>query len=134
MTLLELLYNKPEQILADSTNSLVRAHLPHYENFLKTDIHDRFLNLLHSLTRCVENNSCSSMKEYMDKLSDERFSMGFEHTEVQMAINMFEESLWKNITEFVDEDKQFAAMKLVTCILSKAKEELVSEYAMLIKG
>ncbi|MBZ0203565.1 MAG: hypothetical protein IT281_00055 [Ignavibacteria bacterium] len=134
MTLLELCYIKPEQILLDSTNCLVRAHLPHYEKFRKDGIHDRFSNLLQALTKCIEVNSCTDMLTYMNKLSDERFIMGFELQEVQTAINIFEESMWKSIAEFVDQDKQFAAMKLVTCILGKAKEELTGEYALLSRS
>ena len=134
MTLLELLYNKPDKILLDATNSLVRAHLPHYEKFKESDINERFKKLLLSITKCVEKNSCDELNSYMDKLSDERFSMGFEPTEVQVAINIFEEALWKNIGNLVDEDKQIAAMKLITGVISKAKQEMLGEYAILEKS
>ena len=134
MTLLELIYTKPDSILLDATNSLVRAHLPHYEKFKDSDIVERYKRLLQSVTKCVEKNSCNEMASYMDKLSDERFSMGFEPTEVQVAINIFEEALWKNITEQVDDDKQITAMKLITCIIAKAKEEMLGEYAVLIRS
>lgn len=134
MTLLELIYSKPEVILLDSTDRVLSANLPHYEKFQKDGIHDRFSNLLQTLTNCIELNSCSDMLSFMNKLSDERFDLGFEPQEVQTAIDIFEESLWKNIRKYVDEDKQFAAMKLVTGILSKAKEELVGEYAMLSRS
>lgn len=131
MTLLDLLYNKPEQVLLDATNSLLRAHLPHYEKFKESDINTRYKKLLVSVTNCVEKNSCNDLASYMDKLSDERFSMGFEPTEVQVAINIFEEALWKNISELVDGDKQISAMKLITGILSRAKQEMLGEYAIL---
>lgn len=134
MTLLELIYNKPEVILLDSTNSLVREHLPNYEKFPKDEIQERFSNLLQALTKCIELNSSNEMLSYMDKLSVERFKMGFEPREVQTAINIFEEALWKNIYEYVDEDKQFASMKHVTRILSKAKKKLASEYAFLYRN
>lgn len=134
MTLLELLYYKPDQILLEATNSLVRAHLPHYEKFKDSDINERFKKLLVSITKCVEKNSCDELNSYMDKLSDERFSMGFEPTEVQVALNIFEEALWKNIDEKVDEDKQVAAMKLITNIVGKAKQEMLGEYAILEKS
>lgn len=131
MTLLDLLYNKPDRVLADATNSLLRAHLPHYEKFKESDINERYRKLLISITKCVEKNSCNDLASYMDKLSDERFSMGFEPTEVQVAINIFEEALWKNISDLVDGDKQISAMKLITGIISRAKQEMLGEYAML---
>ena len=131
MTLLELLYNNPDLILEDAANSLQRAQLPHYKNFSETDIIANFKKLLQYITKCVEKNSCNELVPYVDKLSDERFSMGFEPTEVQIAINILEESMWKNIGELVDKDKQVSAMKLITCIISKAKQEMIGEYAML---
>ncbi len=131
MTLLDLLYNKPDQVLLDATNSLLRAHLPHYEKFKESDINERYKKLLISITKCVEKNSCNELASYMDKLSDERFSMGFEPTEVQVAINIFEEALWKNISDLVDGDKQISAMKLITGIISRAKQEMLGEYAIL---
>ncbi len=134
MTLLDLLYNKTDRILLDATNSLVRAQLPHYRKFKESDIHAKFKKLLQDITTCVENNSCNDLVPYVDKLSDERFQMGFEPTEVQTAINILEEAVWKNIAELVDMDKQVSAMKLITCIISKAKQEMIGEYAMLERG
>ena len=131
MTLLELLYNQPEKILLDATNSLVRAHLPHYNNFSKSELKERYTKLLDSVTVCAEKNSCKELHSYMNKLSDERFALGFEPTEVQVAINIFEEALWKNIYELVDSDKQNSSMKLITEITGRAKQELIGEYAIL---
>lgn len=134
MTLLQMIYNNPEPIILESTNSLIRAHLPHYEKLRNDYIRERYSNLLLALTNCIESNSSGDMLSFVDNISNERFSMGFEPHEVQMALNIFEEVLWKNICKYVDEEKQFMAMELVTGILSKAKEELVSEYAMLSKS
>ena len=131
MTLIELLYNKPDLILLDSTDSLVRAHLKHYDKLSPEKIRLRLLKLFQALEKAVEVNSCEEMVKFMDKVSDERYESGYELHEVQTAINILEESLWKNIADFVDKDKQVSAMKQVTCILGKAKEELASEYALL---
>jgi hypothetical protein len=133
MTLLELLYNKPDLILLDSTDNLVRAQLQHYKQLNPEKIRSRFLRLFQAVEKCVEVNSCTEIINFMEKVSDERFDSGYEIHEVQTAINILEESLWRKISDFVDGDKQVAAMKLVTCILAKAKEELASEYALLSK-
>lgn len=131
MTLLELLYNKPDLILLDSTDGLVRAHLQHYDKLSPEKIRLRLLKLFQALEKAVEVNSCEEMIKFMEKVSDERYESGYELHEVQTAVNILEETLWKKIAEFVDRDKQVSAMKQVTCILSKAKEELASEYALL---
>ena len=131
MTLLELCYNKPDLILLDSTNSLVRAQLQHYKHLTPEKLRFRLLRLFQALVKSLEANSCDSMTHFMEQVSDERYESGYELQEVQTAINIMEECFWKKISEFVFADQQIAAMKQVTCILSKAKETLVNEYALL---
>ncbi|HEY3249689.1 MAG TPA: hypothetical protein VGK25_01095 [Ignavibacteria bacterium] len=131
MTLLELCYNKPDLILLDSTDNLVRAHLKHYNQLTPEQIRYRLLNLFQSLVRCLEGDSCENMLKFMKIVSDERYESGYELSEVQTAINILEECMWRKISKFVDGDKQINAMKQVTNVLCKAKEELVSEYALL---
>ncbi len=133
MKLIELLHQKPDLILLDSTDNLVRSNLKHYKKLNPENIRIRLNHLFQTLVTCVETGSCNEMVTFMDKVSDERFESGFEIHEVQTAINILEESLWRNIGKFVDNDKQVNAMKEVTGILSKAKEEMANEYAMLSK-
>ena len=133
MTLIELLHNKPDMILLDSTDNLVRSDLEHYKKLNPENIRIRLMKLFHALIACVEAASCDKMIKHMEKVSEERFESGFEINEVETAINILEESLWRQIGKFVDSDKQVSAMKQVTCILSKAKDELANEYALLSK-
>ena len=79
------------------------------------------------------NKKLEEIKEFMDKITGERYELGFELYEVQTAINILEESLWKNIQKYIDDDKQIAAMKQVTDILTKAKEKLAEEYYLINK-
>jgi hypothetical protein len=131
MTLLELCYNKPDLILLDSTNCLVRAQLQHYKHLTPEKLRFRLLRLFQALVKSIEVNSCDEMDNFMEKVSDERYESGYELHEVQTAINIMEECLWKKISEFVFADQQIAAMKQVTCILSRAKDALANEYALL---
>ena len=131
MTLLELCYNKPDLILLDSTDSLVRAQLQHYKHLTPEKLRQRLLKLFQALVKSLEANSCEEMSKFMLKVSDERYGSGYELHEVQTAVNIMEECIWQKITEFVDKDQQIYAMKQVTCILGKAKEALAGEYAML---
>jgi hypothetical protein len=134
MTLLELIYNKPELILQESTSALMRVQLPHYSKFRVEEIHKKYSNLLLALTKCIENNKCDDMISYMDLISDERFASGFEAEEVQIALNIFEEALWKNIQKYVDPNNHYSAKKLVTSVIDKAKEELLDEYVTLSRS
>lgn len=134
MTFLELIYNKPELILQEATTALMRVQLPHYSKFRREEIHKKYSNLLLALTKCVETQKCDDMISYMDLISDERFASGFEEEEIQIALNIFEEALWKNIKKYMDANSQYASKKMVTTIVDKAKEVLLEEYVTLSKS
>ena len=133
MTLLEMLNNKPDLILLDSTEWLVRANLQHYKQLSPESIRLKLFRLFRALVKTVEVNSCSEVIKYMKNISEERFDSGYELYEVQTALNILEESLWKNIAKYVDEEKQVESLKLITCILGSAKEELAADYSLYCK-
>ncbi|HJY65071.1 MAG TPA: hypothetical protein VJ455_13015 [Ignavibacteria bacterium] len=133
MTLLELCYNKPDLILLDSTNSLLRAGLPHYKDIDPDKLKLRFQRLFDSLVNCIESNKFDALHKFMETVSHERYEAGYELNEVQIAINTLEESMWRKTCEFVDSDKQINGMKEVSYLLCKAKQKLLSEYALLSK-
>jgi hypothetical protein len=131
MNLLELLHNKPDVILLDSTENLVRAHLEHYEKHSPEKLRYRLSKLYHAMVKSIEANECDEIVTFMKTVSDERYESGYEIYEVLTAINLLEETMWKEVSKYVDKNMQIAALKQVTCILSKAKESLADEYAIL---
>ena len=133
MTLLELCYNKPDLILLDSTNTLLRAQLPHYKQIDPDQLKLRFKRLFDALVNCIETNKIDALSKFMKQVSRERFEAGYELGEVQIAINTLEESMWRKSTELVDSDKQILAMKEVSKLLCRAKQILLSEYSLLSK-
>jgi len=133
MILLELCYNKPDLILLDSTNSLLRAQLPHYKQIIPDQLIIRYQHLFDALVNCIESNKFDAMNKFMEKVAAERFEAGYELSEVQFAVNTLEESMWKKISEMVDQDKQINALKEVSYLLCKSKQKLLSEYALLSK-
>ena len=133
MTLLELCYHKPDLILLDSTNSLLRAQLPHYKEVIPDQIKLRYQHLFDGMVSCIESNKFDAMNKLMEKVAAERFEAGYELSEVQIGINTLEESMWRKTSEFVDQDKQINAMKEVSYLFCKAKQKLLSEYALLSK-
>ncbi|MBL8016543.1 MAG: hypothetical protein JNK43_04675 [Ignavibacteria bacterium] len=131
MTLLELLYNKPENILHDAVTALDKVKLPHLGNFRGSELHKKLNTLLQAVTICTEKNSCSDLTAFMGQISDESFSLGSEPAEVQTMLNILEEAIWDHICKMVDSDKQNSAMKLISAIFCSAKQALIDEYAIL---
>ncbi len=131
MTLLELCYNKPDLILLDSTNSLERAELQNYKDLTPEKLRIRLNKLFQAFVLSLEKGSYEVMKDYMKKVSNERFASGYKLHDVQAAINIMEECLWKKIPEHVSAEHQIEALRQVMIILNNAKETLIAEYASL---
>lgn len=133
MTLLELLKNKQDLILLDATDCLVRSQMEHYKELSPERLRYRMANLFEATTKCVFENNDKMIIEFMEKVGEERYESGYRLYEVQSAINMLEECLWKKIVQFVIVDQQRDALVKVNKILNKAKEILASTYVALEK-
>jgi len=128
MTLLELLKNKPDIILLDATDSLVRTQLEHYKQLSPERLRYRMANLFEATVRCVEEEKNDKIVKFIEKVGEERFESGYKLHEVQAAINILEECLWKKIVDYVKVDRQTEALVKVNEILNNAKEVLASTY------
>jgi hypothetical protein len=128
MTLLELLKNKPDVILLDATDSLVKSQLEHYKQLSPERLRYRMANLFEATVLCTEEGKNDKIIQFIEKIGEERFESGYKLHEVQAAINMLEECLWKKIVDYVKVDQQKDALVRVNNILNKAKEVLVSAY------
>lgn len=133
MTLLELLKTKPDIILLEATESLVKSQLEHYKHLSPERLRYRMANLFDSTRACIEKDKCDMIVKFIEKVGEERFESGYKLHEVQAAINMLEECLWKKIVDFVKVDDQIEALLKVNSVLNKAKEVLAGTYIALEK-
>ena len=131
MTVIELLEKKMELILKEALESISRSHLEHYEAAGKKQIEERFRNLLQFAIRCMKEKKLTFINDYAEKMGQERFTSGYDLREVQIAINILEEVIWKEIVREMKPENLAQALGLVSTVLGSAKDTLAQTYVSL---
>lgn len=131
MTVIELLEKRTDKILKEALESISRSHLEHYEKTDKKHLEERFRNLLQFTIRCLKEKKLMHINEYAEKLGQERFSSGYDLREVQIAINILEEVVWKEIVKEIRPENLAQALGLVSTVLGSAKDTLAQTYVSL---
>jgi len=128
MTFLELLKTNPDKILFDATEFLVRTNLEHYNKLNPERVRARLARLYFVTRECAELNTNDPIKKYMEEIAPNRFESGYELYEVQTAINILEECLWKNIVDRVNANEQMLALFRSHEIMCAAKGALAKSF------
>lgn len=125
------LKSRGDAIIADSLRNLTRAHLRHYDESGILETQTRLTTLFELTIECIAKKQLSFMTNYMEKLADERFREGFDLSEVQTAINVLEETMWKAVASELPKENLAEALGLITTILGIAKDTLACRYVEL---
>lgn len=133
MTFKDLLATNLDKILFDSTEFLVRTNLEHYHTLSPERVRAMLAKLYYHTRECVETNDMHPIAAYLEEIAPKRFALGYELFEVQTAINILEESLWKNIVDKVDAKERMNALLTSQQILCTAKSTLAKSYVELEK-
>jgi hypothetical protein len=131
MDITELLNNHGDRIVNEAVDAMQRAHLKHYEqNTLASP--KEHLSLLYDLVKqCVNHKNLLSITSYAEKIARERYHAGFDLQEVQMAINVLEESIWRRIIGEMSPSELAQALGLISTVLGAAKDTLARTYVSL---
>lgn len=131
MTVIELLEKRTDKILKEALESISRSHLEHYEKTDEKQLEERFRNLLQFTVRCLKEKKLMHINDYAEKLGQERFSSGYDLREVQIAINILEEIIWKEIVKEINPDKLAQSLGMISTVLGSAKDTLAQTYVSL---
>jgi hypothetical protein len=131
MNLLQLLDEQAHDIVDEANSVIVRSRLPHYEEVGAAES-ERRLQALYDLTRqSIRERNLVPMIDYMQGTARERYQTGFELREVQIAVNVLEETIWKRVAEHLPPDQLAEALGLVSTVLGAAKDALARSYVSL---
>ena len=83
------------------------------------------------LVQCIQDNDLIPMVNYAENLAKERFASGFDLQEVQVAFNVLEESLWKQLIKACPPAELAKALGLVSTVQGAGKDALAREYVAL---
>ena len=131
MKVLELLQKNASKILADAHAAVSRAHLQSYEKAGADVTQQRLQTLYGCVLRCVDERNLTPMRRHAQVLARERFDAGFDLWEIQTAINVLEESIWRRIIQELPPAEFAEALGLVSTVLGVGKDMLARTYVSL---
>ena len=131
MSLIQLLETRKDKIIDEANMSLERTHLEHYKKS-GVEENERRLKLLYQLLLpCVKRRNLNPLTDYIRDIARERFHSGFALYEVHTAINVLEETIWRQIIKHLQPLEFAEALGLVSTVLGAGKSTLANTYVSL---
>ena len=131
MNLVELLRERADGLVDGAVAELHQARLAHYEAEGIDTTRLRLSKLLSRTLSCLEDHRAEPIVDWADQVGRERFEAGYDLLEVQTAINVLEEALWKRILSSVGPENIAHSLGLVNAIFGMAKDNLARTYVSL---
>jgi hypothetical protein len=127
----EFLTREREAIVMAAGAALTRTRNRRYETAGPDENHRRLDALFGSLLLALDTRDLEPVLAFAQQIAAERFSAGYDLSEVQVAFNTLEEATWSRVFAEL-EPAQFAEMLgLVSTILGAAKDALARAYVSL---
>jgi hypothetical protein len=117
------------RILADAATGAAGA--PRYAAAGGVETAQRLDVLFDELVTAVDGHDLTSIVAYARRLARARHAAGYDLSEVQVAINALEESVWKRVFADAPADLVGRSLREVSTVLGAAKDALAREYVAL---
>jgi hypothetical protein len=131
MDLEHLLASEAEGIVSDATAAVMRARMPHYDLAGEEGVRRRLETLYRLVEESVRTRNTTRLVAYAQRVAEERFEAGFDLAEVQTAINVLEEAIWRRAFGRLPAEALAEALGLVSTALGLAKDALARDYVSL---
>jgi hypothetical protein len=131
MKLQQLLQAQENSIIDEAAVALERSRLKHYAAAGEGWNRERLTDLFGLTRDCVANRDLVPMIDHMETIAQQRFSAGFDIHEVQTAVNVLKESVWRHISQNLEANEQAEAFGLVGTVLGAGKDALARAYVSL---
>ncbi len=131
MELVDLLRERADDIVKDSAAELHRAHLEHYEAEGIEAAQRRLADLLDQVLICLETGRADAIIDWAARVGRERYEKGYDLFELQTAMNVLEEALWRRVMSSLGPLDLGHALGMANSILGMAKDKLAREYVTL---
>lgn len=131
MNLDVLLSQEGEAIVTEAVDVLNRTRLQHYAEAGAGESRQRLQKLFDLLRAAISGRNLVPVIDYMKQVAAERYSAGYEIREVQTAVNVLEETIWKRVVASVPPEQLAESLGLVSTVLGAAKDSLAREYVSL---
>jgi len=127
----EFMKRERDTIVQDAESSLEGRRVRHYETTDPAELRRRLETLFDCMVKAIDDRDLSPIVAYARQVAEERFSAGYDLSEVQAAFNTLEEAAWKRVFAELDPSEFAETIGLVSTILGAAKDALGREYVSL---
>ena len=131
MELSELFRSWEDDLVNEAVTELRHARLKHYIADGEEITRERVTKFIEKAMECFSLRRAEPMIEHAERISRERHAAGYDLSEVQTAINVIEEALWKRILSSVEPDELAHALGMVNAIFGMSKDVLARTYVSL---
>lgn len=131
MNLTSMLQDNQQSILASAFESVKRSQLKSYEIAGDEHTHQRLKALYVLTVRAIKERNLGPMVAHAETIAHERFSAGYDLSEVQAAFNVLEEAIWMSVLKFLPPADYAEALGLVSTVLGAGKDALARRYVSL---
>ncbi len=131
MQLIELLQEKQSEILSKAFDAVKRSQLKSYEKAGDERIHQRLKALFVLSVRAIKERNLGPIMAHAQDIAQERFSAGYDLSEVQTAFNVLEEMMWKTVMDHLPPADFAEALGLIGTVLGAGKDSLARQYVSL---
>lgn len=126
--LVDLLQRNEPAILSESFDGMTRCRLIRYEAAGAEEMRRRLARLYALLLDAVSERDLEPVLAYAREIARQRFAEGIDLQEVQSAINVLEEAVWRRIVKEIPPDGLAEALGLVSTVLGVCKDTMASSY------
>ena len=128
---IDFLTRERQTILEAAETMLIQAHLQHYDAAGELEIKGRLRELFDRLLESLEKQDLTPVVTHAHRIAEERFTSGYDLSEVQIALNALEAAIWARVFSAVEPDQFARTLGLVSTILGAGKDALARKYVSL---
>jgi hypothetical protein len=131
MDLDALLMEAESGVLDEAYSALHRSHVTHYELAGEKFTRQALADLFGLVVTAIRTRDLAAMSAYSEGIAVERFDDGYDISEVQMAFNALEESMWRRVVSAEPPDDLAEAIGLLSTVLGYGKDTVARKYLSL---
>lgn len=106
-------------------------HVEHYETAGASEVQQRLAALYDQLVESIQRRDLGPIVSYAEQVARERFTSGYDLSEVQVAFNALEEATWSRVLDNLEASDFAEAIGLISTVLGAGKDALAREYVSL---
>jgi hypothetical protein len=127
----EFLRRERRSILDAAAAGLARAHVRHYDAAGAGEVERRLEALFDHVVRALADRDLSGVVVYAEDVAEERFTAGYDLSEVQTAFNTLEEAIWVRAIADVPPAELAEVLGIASTVLGAGKDAMARRYVSL---